>query len=372
MKSKTKIAATKNNKEKKIPYHYKPDDMTIDEWQAALRRQFGVKQEFEVTNIGDNAVFSDFNVYNPQTEKYYKVAIRSEEPGKNFCTCPDFKVNLLGTCKHVEFVLNKLKKSEKNRRIFKKGNIQFYSSISLKYGEDRKVFLRIGENSYDKIKILASEYFDEEYYLKPEAFERFEEFLEKVVTLDNEFRCYPDAVDFIIDVRTRKKRLEHIEKKFNNGGLNSELDEVIKAKLYPYQKEGILFAAKAGRCLIADDMGLGKTIQALTTSEIFASEFDAESALIICPTSLKYQWKTEIEKFTNRAAIVIEGPPHKRADQYKAEDFYKIASYNVVRNDLSRIKSAAPDIVILDEAQRIKNWKTQTAQQVKKSLLSLH
>jgi len=363
---KTRKAVQTKSREKKIPYYYKPDNMTTDEWQAGLRRQYGINQDFEVENIGDNPVFSDFRVYNPLSDKTYKVAIRSEESSKNFCSCPDFKVNLLGTCKHIEFVLAKLNKTEKNRKIFKKGNVQYYSSISLKYGEDRKVYLRIGENSYNDIRKLAADFFDEEYFLKPESFERFEDFLEKAVKLDNEFRCYPDAVDYIIDVRTKKRRLEHIEKKFSNGSMNSELDKVINAKLYPYQKDGVLFAAKSGRCLIADDMGLGKTIQALTTSEIFANEFNAESALIICPTSLKYQWKTEIEKFSDRSVLVIEGPMLKRADQYKSDEFYKIVSYNVVRNDLERINNAAPDIVILDEAQRIKNWKTQTAQQVKK------
>jgi SNF2 family DNA or RNA helicase len=364
--TKTKKAPQKKSKDKKIPYHYKPDNMTIDEWQAGLRRQFGVKQDFKVENIGYHPVFSDFHVFNPLTEKTYKVAIRSEEPSKNFCSCPDFKVNLLGTCKHIEFILDKLKNTAKNRNILKKGNIQYYSSISLKYGEERKIYLRIGENSHDKIKKLAADYFDEENYLRPEAFERFEDFILKVVKLDNEFRCYPDAVAFIIDIRTKKKRLEQIEKRFNNGNLNGELDKVIKAKLYPYQKEGVLFALKSERCLIADDMGLGKTIQALTASELFANEFNAESALIICPTSLKYQWKAEIEKFTDRSVLVIEGPFLKRKEQYRSNEFYKIASYNVVRNDIESIKSAAPEIVILDEAQRIKNWKTQTAQQVKK------
>jgi SNF2 family DNA or RNA helicase len=352
-------------KERIIPYYHKPDDMTLDEWQAGLRKQFAVNQNFVIENLGDHPVFSDFSVFNPISNKTYKVAIRSDKPGLNFCTCPDFKVNLLGTCKHIEHLLYKITSVEKNKILFKKGNIQYYSSISLKYGAERKVYLRIGENNHSKIKNLAKNYFDSGNYLKSEAYDEFDNFLEIALLLDNEFRCYPDAVDFIINVRSSNKRIKQIENTFKNGIDSQEFDKLINAKLYSYQKEGILFAVKSGRCLIADDMGLGKTIQAIASVEIFAKEFNAEKVLIICPTSLKYQWKSEIEKFSERTVRVIEGMINKRKEQYNSNDFYKITSYNSIKNDLKSISNFSPDVVILDEAQRIKNWKTKTAQAVK-------
>ncbi|MBN1560791.1 hypothetical protein JW998_11110 [candidate division KSB1 bacterium] len=54
-----------NQKKKPVPYYRKPDDMSVEEWQIALRRQFAEKQNFAVQNIGDHPVFSDFLVYNP-------------------------------------------------------------------------------------------------------------------------------------------------------------------------------------------------------------------------------------------------------------------------------------------------------------------
>ena len=128
----------------------------------------------------------------------------------------------------------------------------------------------------------------------------------------------------------------------------------------------MLFAAKTGRVLIADDMGLGKTIQAIATIELLAKEFGISNVLIICPTSLKYQWKNEINKFTDRSIKVIEGHLDKRKSQYLSDEFYKIASYGVALNDIEYLNKMAPDLVILDEAQRIKNWKTKTAQNIKK------
>src|SRR3990172_2102332 len=104
----------KSKKTVKVPYHHKPDDMPIDEWQKALRRQFAETQNFTIKNIGSHPVFSDFEVFNPQSGNRYKVAVRSEETGLNFCTCPDFRINTLGTCKHIEFTISSLKSINAN------------------------------------------------------------------------------------------------------------------------------------------------------------------------------------------------------------------------------------------------------------------
>lgn len=362
---KKKQAAKTEKAEKKIPYHHKPDNMTLDEWQAALRRQYVQSQNFKVENLGDSPVFSDYLVYNPESGKTYKVAIRSEHAGLNFCSCPDFKINLLGTCKHIEYVFKEIEENPKRARLLRKGNVQYYSSLSLRYGAERKVYLRIGERNHDEIAELASKYFLKNGFLKDSAFGRIEKFLEKIVALDPDFRTYQDAMDYIIDVRTAGKRRKQLQKKYPLGALDPALDGLINAKLYPYQKEGVIRAAMAGRCLIADEMGLGKTVQALATVEILAREFGAERVLIVCPTSLKYQWKSEIERFTQRGADVVEGGFLKRCKQYESASFFKITSYNSVQRDISSIEKFAPDVVILDEAQRIKNWKTKTAQAVK-------
>jgi len=75
------------------------------------------------------------------------------------------------------------------------------------------------------------------------------------------------------------------------------LQKLLKAQLYPYQAEGALFAARAGRCLIADEMGLGKTIQAIATAELLTKHFGAERVLIVCPTSLKHQCSARSRAF---------------------------------------------------------------------------
>ena len=70
----------------------KPEEISIDEWQTGLRRQFAPDQKFKFKNTGDHPVFSDFEVFNPETKKRYKVSIRDNIKSYNFCPCPDFKV----------------------------------------------------------------------------------------------------------------------------------------------------------------------------------------------------------------------------------------------------------------------------------------
>ncbi|MDD5435007.1 MAG: hypothetical protein PH343_06210 [Nitrospira sp.] len=125
----------KEKKAAKVSYHHKPDDMSVDSWQTELRRQFAETQNFRIKNTGSHPVFSDFEVYNPQSGNTYKVAVRSEDAGMNFCSCPDFKTNTLGTCKHIEFTLFNLKNSDANRAIFKEGYQRPYSSVTLRYGQ---------------------------------------------------------------------------------------------------------------------------------------------------------------------------------------------------------------------------------------------
>ena len=103
---------------KRVPYSRKPQEMSVDEWQAELRKQFATDQKFKIQNIGDHPLYSDFEVSNPETGMTYKVSIRDNLSSYNYCSCPDFKVNTLGTCKHVEYVLFKLLRYKKYQKYF--------------------------------------------------------------------------------------------------------------------------------------------------------------------------------------------------------------------------------------------------------------
>jgi superfamily II DNA or RNA helicase len=344
----------------------RPVGMSLEEWQIALRREFGRAQPFRLQNIGGEPVFSEFIVTNPQTGGAYRVAIRGRNPGDNYCACPDFAVNTLGTCKHIEFTLAALERTRGGRAALKAGFHPVYSEVYLRYGARREVAFRPGRSCPPAIRRLASRHFGPDGILMPSAYEHFESFLQRAQGDGHELRCYQDALTFIAQVRDEARRRQAIEALFPRGATSPAFAKLLKVPLYPYQQQGALFAATAGRCLLADDMGLGKTIQAIAAAEILARAAGVERVLVVCPTSLKHQWRQEIAKFSDRPAEVVEGSLAARDARYASDSFYKIINYDVVYRDLDRIRQWAPDLIILDEAQRIKNWKTRTARSVKR------
>ncbi|MEX2567426.1 MAG: SNF2-related protein, partial [Cyclobacteriaceae bacterium] len=373
--TKAKKSKSKSRKKKpEVPYHRKPDNLSLDEWQAALRKQFAQMQHFNIENVGVEPVFSDFEVHNPQSENTYKVAIRSnlkqiqEGQNQNFCSCYDFKTNGLGTCKHIESVLLHISKKRELKKIITRETFNPpYSSVYLKYSPQKRIVkLRIGSFNAPKFKSFRKLYFTNDGTLKDSSFDKFDLLLDEAREIDPGFRCYEDALSYIITIREKRRRMDWVDR--NKKELQeNRLSDYIQADLHPYQKEGVCFAIVAGRVMIADEMGLGKTLQAIAAAEVFKKEFGIQKTLVVCPTSLKYQWKSEIEKFTDTSVQVIEGNPLKRAAQYADDNyFYKIASHHTIGNDLETINRQEFDLIILDEAQRIKNWKTKISQNIKK------
>jgi len=356
----------KNAKKPNISHLRRPEELSLEHWQTALRKQFAQTQEFQIKNTGRDPIFSEFLVTNPQSGGEYRVAIRGLGLGDNYCSCPDFSVNTLGTCKHIEWTLVHLQKKKGAKSAFARGFRPAYSEIYLRYGARREVIFRPGTQCPTSLVRLARTYFDKQGILPPKRYQAFDAFLKQATRDTHEVRCYEDTLAFIAQVRDNIHRKQTIEKIFSRGIHSGAFNSLLKVRLYPYQRKGALFAAQAGRCLIADDMGLGKTIQAIAAVEILAKTVGLERVLIIAPTSLKHQWKQEIEKFCSRSAAVVEGSLVRREGLYASESFYKITNYDVVERDCDLIGRWRPDLIILDEAQRIKNWKTRRAQSVKK------
>jgi SNF2 family DNA or RNA helicase len=202
--------------------------------------------------------------------------------------------------------------------------------------------------------------------LRADAFGRFDEFLDSSRGVDHELRCFDDALGFVAEMRDRQRREDRLNELFPDGIRSPAFDKLLKIPLYDYQRQGALFAVRAGRSLIGDEMGLGKTIQAVAAVEIMARHFGVERVLIVCPTSLKHQWEREIARFADRTAQVIGGLRLRREQGYAADAFYKIINYDTVHRDLDLIAGWSPDLVILDEAQRIKNWNARAARSVKR------
>ncbi|MDK2600589.1 DEAD/DEAH box helicase [Bacillus stercoris] len=93
--------------------------------------------------------------------------------------------------------------------------------------------------------------------------------------------------------------------------LSDEGLEDLHLSPYPFQAVGISFLHDVKKGILADEMGLGKTPQAIGAIHRLWKKGEVSKALIVCPTSLKYQWKEEISKFTDHKGIVIDGTRSK-------------------------------------------------------------
>lgn len=161
---------------------------------------------------------------------------------------------------------------------------------------------------------------------------------------------------FLVELYEKKKRLQNI----------SNIEEIaipkgIKAKLRDYQHHGLNWLAfldknQLGGCL-ADDMGLGKTLQTITFLQYLKTKNKSNPpTLIIAPTSLIFNWKSEIEKFcpTLKMLVYVGNNRAENKDQFSKYDLI-ISTYGSLLNDIEFLKDFKFHYVILDESQAIKN-----------------
>ncbi|RJF86827.1 DEAD/DEAH box helicase [Oleomonas cavernae] len=365
-------SAAKPDKEPKVSRTQAPADLSPVDWQRRLRRQFGREQAFGFENLTGEPFFSEFRVSNPASNSSYRVVIRGLGPGGNFCSCPDYATSELGTCKHIEFTLAQLEKKRGAKAAFARGYRPAFSELYLRNDGERRVYFRAGTDCPQAMKEAAAALFDADRdgMLADDHLGGLEPFMAMASGSGHELRAYDDALDFIAGKRDAARRASKLDQLFPQGAADPGLQTLLKVPLYPYQAEGALFATRAGRALIGDDMGLGKTIQAIAATEILARHFGVSRVLVICPTSLKYQWQSEIARFAGRegenAARVIGGGRGQRQKDYALDDFCKITNYEKLKPDLDLIAAWAPELVIVDEAQRVKNWNTIAARALKR------
>jgi len=150
----------------------------------------------------------------------------------------------------------------------------------------------------------------------------------------------------------------------------------LESVLRPYQKQGVAwlsFLRENGfGGILADEMGLGKTLQALAflnsmrTANTHPPSSILHPHLVVCPTSLVFNWVAEAKKFTPELKVLaLHGPDrHPRFDEIATSDIV-VTSYALIRRDAERYRELEFDTVVLDEAQHIKNRQTQNAQAVK-------
>jgi len=314
----------------------------------------------------------------------YRTVLRSLAPLEGSCDCPDFLRSSLGVCKHLLVALDALGarpgRLERALRAAPADNGRArlaWDPVRPLHGRGdwlERVRLRTPGGSRREPERLrrARGHFVPDGgsggRLKsafPDQPERRLALVNDLLGLSGAFAGSAEAEPALHALLTgEQQRLERVleARRGRRPGLHG-----LRRKLYPYQREGVARFLDAERLLLADDMGLGKTIQAAAACHALRRAGRVRRGLVIAPASLKGQWEREWCETTSVPVALVEGPPAERARFYRrGSEGFLIANYEQVLRDLEVILAWDPEIVVLDEAQRIKNWATKTAAFVKR------
>ncbi|MDP4176807.1 MAG: DEAD/DEAH box helicase [Bacillota bacterium] len=246
----------------------------------------------------------------------------------------------------IKKIFYALREKKKYYRL-KKGGFISLESEELKNVNSLLEYLDIKDSDIGKDKILLNKY--NAMYIDQKLKQNELDFIEK----NKKFR---ELVNNIKDVQ----ELDY--------SLPKNLDKIMR----PYQKIGFKWFKTLASCnfggIIADEMGLGKTLQTIAFIASEAEEENRKPSLVVCPTSLAYNWKDEVEKFAPELkALVISGNPNEREEQRKEIDSFNIVitTYPLIRRDIDEYKEMSFKYCFLDEAQQIKNPMSINAQSVK-------
>jgi superfamily II DNA or RNA helicase len=319
----------------------------------------------------------------------YRTILHGVDPIQGRCDCPDFVKNSLGLCKHILVVIDHIharprvlqqakKEQEWNdqeptgvlhwdpirpltgagdwlERVVWKGDPEAAKARSARAAQAARWF-RAGRNGASVLKNAHRDNL-------ARRLELVEDLLKAIPAGAPSLRHDPALRALLEGERKRLKPLVH------QAFSASEFREALKGlerTLYPYQREGVERFLAAGRLLLADDMGLGKTAQAIASCDVLWRSGRVRRGLIIAPASLKPQWAREWALFSALPIHVVDGPPEERQSAYASRrEGFLIINYEQLLRDLETVRQWDPELVVLDEAQRIKNWATKTALSVK-------
>ena len=285
----------------------------------------------------------------------YKLTFRDIHRKHGYCSCPDYKTNKLGICKHLIYAFEGLSsKTEPPEQLPEYPFIEIFLNPFRNY----KISWFYPNKPSGGVAELLYRYFGNNNFVEDDEIENLLGFFEQSKNF-KQILIRPEVYEKI-DSWYEQAALERIKRE-------KSLDfNLLKQELFSYQQEGVHFLTFRKGALLADEMGLGKAVQAISTAIMKKEIFGFSRTLVICPASLKYQWRSEVEKFTHEEPIIVEGNQEEREIIYRESSaFFFIINYETFIRDIENILIHPPDLLILDEAQRIRNYETLTASSIR-------
>jgi superfamily II DNA or RNA helicase len=335
----------------------------VRELELHVRRRRAETGGFKFRPLSGDGLLGAFEVRSPSGERY-EVWVRSFAERLNRCSCPDFAASMLGTCKHIEAVLHGVERRARAKVAALRSGAQTLPMVVVSRQDVPRIVLRSPAAPGRGMREYAERWFDDTGVFRGDVADDVPRMIEEARRI-RKLLVFPDVTDLSREAAERRRmdrRAHEVRAWFaqRHGRVPG-----IRAKLYPYQVEGAAFLASAGRGLLADDMGLGKTVQAIVAARALFERGEVQRTLVVCPASLKHQWASEIRRFAGIDAVVVQGNHTARREAYARREAFTVVNYELALRGLDLVRALEPDLLIVDEAQRIKNWRTVTATRIK-------
>ncbi len=344
---------------------------TTDKEEIERRRSRASVEPISIKPLEPGQSFyGTFIARSRESARTYFVEIRSLTDLENSCQCIDYQTNGLATCKHIEAVLFHLHKGR--IRLFKQAAQERspYVEVYLSRRGTPEIRVAWPEQTSERTRSVVAPFFSSSNTLLADPIKAIPALKRTLARepkkVQREIRLARDMEEWVAGLHRNEEHLQAKEQFLQDVKDGKRTMDFLRHPLYPYQQEGVLHLAFNERSLLADDMGLGKTVEAIGACELLRQTRNVERVLVVCPVSLKTEWEEQISKFSTLPTRTIWGPRPARLKMYRESSFFYLCNYEQIRSDIRDInRILAPDIVILDEAQRIKNWQTKTAKSVK-------
>lgn len=333
-------------------------------FDALVRRYAFARRDALLPHPPASGVLGDWTTEGTKGKKAggrpYVTRLVAEDPVVARCSCRDFLRSGLGVCKHVLVVLEALEARPAARR----GPVTPPPAVDLGWdpfvpiegSRDRLARLALGSPATAGFVDGAP---DPTVLVDPERRLALVESLLGAIG-SGAMTADPSAAALLAEERPRAERTLEA-RRLAPAALASEAS--LSRALYTYQREGVKAFLESGRLLLADDMGLGKTTQAIAACHALFATKRIDRALFVVPAALRRQWKREWDATTTATSlVVVEGSPEERARIYdRTKRGALVMGYEQLLRDLAHVKAFDPEMFVLDEAQRVKNWATKSA-----------
>ncbi|HEX5660294.1 MAG TPA: DEAD/DEAH box helicase [Polyangiales bacterium] len=324
--------------------------------QALARRfKFAQRDQLAVTERPKHGVLGTYRTAAAPARKKqagprpYETVVLSLSPLATSCSCADFVRSALGLCKHGLTVLNEIDLAQLGQ----------LAPAPLRWAP---------QGELDRLARLSASIALPGFVPSADHYRPDARALDDRVAFIHALEASPVEREPAVRTLLAEERERAERGAFNRARMSEALASLpqLARDLYPYQREGVERFFACGRLLLADDIGLGKTTQAVACCHGLFASGRIERGLLIVPLALKAQWKREWDAITSAPLTVVEGTPKERYRAYDArKPGFLLLGYEQLVRDLDGVQRFDPQLVVLDEAQRIKNWATKSAAYVK-------